>query len=517
MKKKNIGSLIGSVMVIMIASRLLALFSSQLYMSVFGTDNIYLNIYSYAINIPNIIFTAIGTALSTVVIPIYVGHSAVGEHKKAKLFADNIITVSSFLTLILVVFGICLSPILVSLTGFGKAEATKSYATKCLMIVMPVMLFYAWNYIFQGMLQAKGQFSLPAFVSVPSSLIVIGYVLFLSDRFGVTGLFVATIVGLSLQAFILIPPLIRSGYSYRPRFRLSDPDIIKAGKMTLPVLAGVGAYQLNMLFNSTMIARYEAGLVTILTFVQNITIQLVLAFVYSITAVTYPRLSESAAKGDMEEYKGTLGGILKTVSVFLIPVSAGFISVREPLLNFLVAWGKVSGDAVDKAEIFLCLYSIGILGIGLKEILDRAFYSVKNTKISAVNGFIIMLSNVFLSLLFMPFLRAYGIPLAYSIASILGLLNLLYQMRKKIGTFAKGMGREIIKSIVCSFCMMLIVYAVNCALGQALGADTFAIRLVKLITPAFFGVAFYIIFGFILKIEIIETYAKKLLASLNKR
>ena len=67
-------------MVIMIASRLLALFSSQVYMSVFGTDNIYINIYSYAINIPNIIFTCIGTALSTVVIPIYVGHKAVGEN-----------------------------------------------------------------------------------------------------------------------------------------------------------------------------------------------------------------------------------------------------------------------------------------------------------------------------------------------------------------------------------------------------------------------------------------------------
>ena len=86
LKKFKFLSAIGSVMVIMIASRLLALFSSQIYMSVFGTDNIYINIYSYAINIPNIIFTSIGTALSTVVIPIYVGHKAVGENEKAKKF-----------------------------------------------------------------------------------------------------------------------------------------------------------------------------------------------------------------------------------------------------------------------------------------------------------------------------------------------------------------------------------------------------------------------------------------------
>jgi len=280
--------------------------------------------------------------------------------------------------------------------------------------------------------------------------------------------------------------------------------------MTLPVLAGVGAYQLNMLFNSTMIARYETGLVTILTFVQNITIQLVLAFVYSVTSVIYPRLSESAAKGNMEEYKDTLGGILKTVSALLIPISFGFISVRQPLLNFLVAWGKVTGDAVDKAEIFLCLYSLGIIGIGLKEILDRAFYSVKNTKISAVNGFIIMLANVLLSLIFMPFFRAYGIPLAYSVSSIIGLLNLLWQLKRKIGAFAKGMGKDIIKSIIASLIMMIIVYFTNEFLGSALGSETFVIRFIKLITPAALGVCVYLISGYILKIEVIETYAKKL-------
>ena len=516
MKKKNIGSLIGSVMVIMIASRLLALLSSQIYMSVFGTDSIYINIYSYAINIPNIIFTCIGTALSTVVIPIYVGHRAVGEMQKAKLFADNIITVSTVLTLLLVIAGICIAPLLVSFTGFASDDASRSFAVKSLMIVMPVMFFYAWNYIFQGMLQSEGKFWLPAFVSVPSSLIVIAYVLFLSDRFGVTGLLFATVAGLALQALILVPPLYRVGYRYRPLFRLTDPDTIKAGKMTVPVLLGVGAYQLNMLFNSTMIARYDAGMVTILTFVQNITIQLVLAFVYSITAVVYPKLSESAAKGDMNEYKQTLGGILKTVSALLVPISAGFIAVREPLLDFLVAWGKVTGEAVAKAEVFLSLYAVGIIGIGLKEILDRALYSVKNTKISAVNGFVIMAVNVVLSLSLMPLMGAYGIPLAYSLASITGLCNLLWQLRRKVGSFAPGMGAELVKSIVCSCIMIGAVWCVNALLGKVLIGSGIGVRIIRLAVPAVVGVVVYAAAGAIAGIGMVRTYAGKIFSRFSK-
>ena len=511
MKKFNIAGAIGSVMVIMIASRLLSLFSAQIYMSVFGTDSIYINIYSYAINIPNIIFTSIGTALSTVVIPIYVGHKAVGREKEAKSFADNIISVSMILTFVLVLFGAILSPLLVKFTGFSGDEESRKYAVKSLMIVMPVMFFYALNYIFQGMLQANGRFKLPAFVSVPSSLIVIAYVVFLSDRFGVTGLLYATILGLSMQAFILIPPLYKDGYRYRIRVDFKDSDIISAGKMALPVLVGVGAYQLNMLFNSTMIARYDKGMVTILTFVQNITIQMVLAFVYSITAVVYPKLTESFAKGDMQAYKTSLGNILKNVTVLLVPITFGFISVREPLLNLLVAWGRVSPESVNKAEVFLSLYSVGILGIGLKEILDRALYSIKNTRVSAVNGFVIMFVNISLSLVFMNYIGAYGIPLAYSVSSLVGVANLLWQLKRQTGSYAPGLLTGLIKSISAALIMWLAVYFVQLALNLAIPADSFVIRIIKLAVPALCGVLVYAVSAFILKIDSVRMFINKLL------
>ena len=352
---------------------------------------------------------------------------------------------------------------------------------------------------------------------MPSSLIVIAYVVFLSDRFGVSGLLVATVIGLALQAFILVPPLVRGGYRYKPRFRLKDPDIISAVRMTVPVLVGVGAYQLNMLFNSTMIARYDKGMVTILNFVQNITVQLVLAFVYSITAVIYPKLSESAAKGNMDEYKNTLGGILKTVSAILIPVTVGFISVRTPLLNLLVSWGKVSDEAVSKAEVFLCLYSIGIIGIGLKEILDRAFYSIKNTKVSAVNGFVIMAANIILSLVFMRFVGAYGIPLAYSLASLTGLINLLWQLRRRIGSFASGMGRDMAKSIICAGIMFAAVWATGALLDSIMVVDTFAIRIIRLAVPCGVGVAVYAVCGYACRIELVRGFADKLISKIKSK
>ncbi len=489
-------------MVIMILSRLLALVSTQVYMSFYGADNLELNIYSYAIAIPNTIFNCFGTALSTVFIPIYAGHLAKGEHQKAARFANNIITIASAFTATLILIGIALSPVLPKLTSFDSGEGY-NFAVKALMIMMPVMLFYGLNYIFQGILQSKGKYGWPAFVSVPSSLVVIGYVFTLGDKYGVTGLLLATFIGLSLQALILIPPAIKAGFRYKPSFKLKDEDVISAGKMTVPVLIGVSAYQFNMFFNTTMIARFD-GMVTLLTFVQNIVVYMVLAFVYSVTAVVYPKLTASAAEGKMDEYKYTLTSVLSTTLTLLVPITFGFMTVREPMLQLISNYGKITDADIKKAGLLVLMYSIGIVGVGSKEILDRAFYALKDTKLPAINGFIIMAVNVVLSLTLTNIIGAYGIPLAYSVASLTGLVVLLIALRKKIGQYCKGLGTNFVKCVISGIIMAAAVIAVNYGLDNVLAADSLVVRLVKLGVPVCVGVAVYAVMVVVLRVDAVK-------------
>lgn len=491
--KKNLFGSISYVMLIMIFSRLLALVSTQVYMSFFGASDLYLNIYSYAISIPNIIFTCFGTALSTVVIPIYAGYIAQDNKESAKSFADTLITVTTVFTGLLVLVGIAISPILPRFTSLGDYH----FAVRALMIMMPAMLFYGLNYIFQGILQSHGKYGWPAFVSVPSSLVVILYVIFLGDRFGVLGLLVATLIGLSLQAFILIPPLVRTGYRYKATFSLRNQDMRAALKMTLPVLLGVSAYQMNMFYNTTMIANFP-GMVTLLTYVQNLTLYLVLAFAYSITAVIYPKLTSFAAVDDMDSYKETLRKILGTIIILLVPVTFGFISVRQELLQLITQWGKVTESDVAAAAGLLCMYSIGILGIGLKEVLDRAFYALRETKLPAINGFFIMIVNIVLSQILMRHMGAFGIPLAYSVASLAGTVVLLFFLKRKIGPFGKGLGTVLLKSLFAAAVMLAFVVALGGYLKGALPGDTLVLRLVRLGLPCLSGVLIYGIFALIL-------------------
>lgn len=515
MKKKLLGS-ISYVMLIMVLSRVLSLVSSQFYMSKFGVKDMEISVYSYAVSLPNIIFNCFGTALSTVVIPIYTDYISNNNRGKAKRFADNIITISSVLSIILIAIGLAFSPILPRLTQFNATSEARIFCTKALMIMMPVMLFYGLNYIFQGMLQSEGVFGWPAFVSVPSSLTVILYVIFLSDRFGVTGLLFATVLGLAMQVLILIPPLYKKGYRYKPSFGIKDPDIIKAGRMTLPVLLGASSYQLNMFYNVNMIANFD-GMVTLLTFIQNLILNMVLAFVYSITAVLYPKLTECASTNRMHDYKSTLNGVLNSVILLLVPITFGLLCVRTPLIELITKWGKIESSDVENASMLIAMYAIGILGIGLKEILDRAFYALKETRISAINGFIIMLVNIFLSLGLIRIMGAFGIPLAYSIASLTGSVILLVMLFRRVENYLSDTLNIFLKSVAASLIMSAAVITVNSVLANLLG-NSISERVLKLFIPAGIGVIIYAVLLYVFKIKPAREIAARIFSKIfNKK
>lgn len=489
---------VGTVMIIMIISRLLSLVSNMVYIAYFGI-NLHMDIYSYSLQLPNIIFNSFGTALVTVVIPVFAGYIGTGEKKRAYRFANNITSLSVIFTIGLTLVGTAAAPLIISLTRF-RFEGF-DFAVTSLRIMFPVMIFYALNYIFQGILQSMGRYNMPAFVSVPSSLIVIFYVVLFGERFGVKGLLVATFIGLACQALILIPAILQTEYRFRPSFDYKDTDLRNALKLVPPVLIGTSAYQINMLFNTTLSANFK-DTVALLTTVQNLILYAVLAFIYSITSVFFPKFTMLAAQNDMESFKDNLVKVLRVVLFFLIPAAAGFIAVRYQLIDFLYGWGKVTSDNVSVASGMLALYSPGVIGIGIKEVVDRAFYSLKDTKRPAINGVIIMLVNVASSLLFINFAGVLGIPAAYSISAITGALVILFMIRKKIGAFGgRALLAATLKITASSVIMLLLILPLTAALKQFDSGHVIIDKGLKLALPVAAGAVSYFAAACLLKVD----------------
>lgn len=492
--KNSQGRAIGAVMIITVLCRVMSLVANQFYISHFGAADVELNIYSYAASMPNIIFNSLGTAISTVVIPIFASLTAEGKDRRANLFVSNVITVFGSIISLLVIGGMLISPYLPMLTEFKSGEQY-DFAVKALMIVMPVMLFYGLSYIFQGVLQSLGHFAFPAAVSLPSSLVIIGYVVLLADKYGVTGLLWATVLGLFLQAAILIPTAVKAGFRFKWTYDLKNPDLRQAFSLILPVLLGSGAFQINMFYNVTLTANFP-GTVTLLTFVQNLVLSTVLAVVYSATAVLYPKMTKELAVGNEEGYKNTLEGGINSFLFLFIPATFGIIAVRNEFLNLISGYGKVTQEDIGVAGKILALYSIAFVSIALKELLDRGFFAAKSTRIPAVCGFITVGANVVFSQIGIKFLGVYAVPLAYSLSSFCAVGFLLVKMGKRL----KGIWKSVIRVGAVS----LVSSAVMFALLQVLTVymphfDGILGKIIGLAVPVLAGGALYALMSVLLR------------------
>lgn len=497
------------VTVITLMARLLSLVSNQVFMIFFGPQDIFLNIYTYALNVPNIMFNFVGTVISAVVVPIYSG-LLVKDKKKSQDFIKNAITIVCIISLTLIGVGFFISPLIARLTAFYIDY--HYFLIYTLRIMMIAMFFYGLNYIFQGILQSHNNFLLPAFVAVPTSIVVIGYVFFFGDMFGVRGLVYATVFGLSLQAAVLFPGVRKLSIGYRPSLNFNNPDIKQAIKLSVPVLLSVISFQINTFFNATIATRFSV--VPIMMFVQNLMLVSILSIIYSIMGVYLPKLTALWEQKKEQEYKVMLEDIILIAMFFLVPAGFGLFMLARPIINLISGWGNFNSYDVSLAAGMLSLYATGIVSIGIKEVMDRAFYSKKDSKIPGFIGIIIMIFNIGISLIILNNANEYTMPIGFAISTTIGTLVLVIIMNKTTKILNKRVIINIIKFLLSAIAMTIAIYFSLIWFGDI---NFFMVevinRAIELLVPLGVGIIVYFVCIFIFKVEqvdqIVKTFLKR--------
>ncbi|MGE4283451.1 MAG: murein biosynthesis integral membrane protein MurJ [Clostridia bacterium] len=485
------------VLIINMFSRAVALVASSMITAFYGATA-QTSAYSFAIVVTNTVTTVIGTALTTAVIPIFIELMENRGKERAYKFINDTISLTVLMGLLLTVVGAVAAPYIVS----GVRESSFEFAVYSIRLMLPAIIFISLFFVFSGVLQASGKFYMAAMVSIPSSFINIVYIVTMSNLFGIKGLVAATLTGFAIQALILIPAMKRAGFVFRLSFDYKSEDIIRIFRLAGPVIIGVCAYQINLLTNSSIAISYNSEKYVILNYMQNLGIQVILTLIYAITSVMYPKLAAYAASKDMEGFKKNLSLIIKAVVLLLLPVTVGFILLSVSLIDIVYGYKKFGVEDVQMGASIFSLYAIGIIGIGFKEIIDRAFYSIKNTKIPAYNGVFIMVVNIVLSFILVQYMGLRGIALAYSIAALAGGAALIILVQKNIGGI--GLGNILIialKAFAACVVMGFAVIAVGSVL-QLTGLDSSKVgELICLMIQSGVGAVVYGFCLYILKVQ----------------
>jgi len=294
--------------------------------------------------------------------------------------------------------------------------------------------------ILSGILNSHKRFVAYSLAPIIYNLSIIFSALFLTDNFAnpIYGLAFGVIAGAFLHMLIQVPAVLKTGFRYRPIIDFKNGKIGKIIRLMVPRTITIGVNQINILVDS-FVASFFIGGISIITYANDIQTVPSVVFGISIATAIFPYLAESYTKKDMPEFLKSFSWSFRRIAFFLIPATFGIIALRAQIVRLIFGFGQF--NVSDWQSTFwttqtLLFFILSLVAQGLIPLVIRAFYAIKDTKTPLYIGIFVMVLNAGLTLT-LPFsffkLGIAGVALAFSIATTVNLLLLLFFLNKKVG------------------------------------------------------------------------------------
>lgn len=443
------------LMVVTILTKIFGLAREKALAHFFGTGNM-AEIFLVAFSIPMVLTNLFTGAIGTGFIPIYDEIKNNKTTEEADIFTSNLSNILALFSFILSIIAIIFARPLVKAMSLGFDAESLEKAVYISRIALLSISFTAVASIFRAYLQINKKFIVSVSHSIIMNIIIIG-AMALSVQKGINYLAFGILAAFVLQYIVFIPASKRSGFKYKKIFDLKDSHLKQMLYIIIPILVSTSVVEVNFIINKSIATLFAEGSMAELNYAARLQSFVTGIVISSIVTVTYPQMSKVVSSNNIDELKKVVGESLSIMSVLVLPATLGLMTFSKEIVRLLFLGGAFSQEDVIVTANVLMFYSLGILGIGIREILSRVFYSMKKTKIPVYNGILMLVINIVLSLTLSSFLQVRGLALATSISMIIGGILMYYSLNKEIGSL--GIGSElknIFKILIASIIMAVL-------------------------------------------------------------
>jgi len=154
--------------------------------------------------------------------------------------------------------------------------------------------------------------------------------------------------------------------------------------------------------------------------------------------VLLPYFAALALKKDKTELQNTLMTSLRAILLVFLPVSVGFFILRYPVIAVLLERGKFDAVSTYLTGGALGYYIMGLTLWALDIILQRFYFSVKDTLLPSVLEVITIAVHVALCYMWLDTLYHEGIALAFTVSRLLKVGLLVGFLRTKVPSLELG-------------------------------------------------------------------------------
>lgn len=487
------------LMFVTILAKILGFIREIVLASVYGAS-MFSDAYLTAMNIPTVIFATIGAALGTTFIPIYFDIKSCCGEKKALNFTNNVFNIIIVICILLASIGFLFTEQIVKIFAIGFEGDVLNVTVNFTRILIAGIVGTGLSYIMTSYLQIKNNFIIPGLISVPRNIIIIISII-LSIRYGPYTMVWGTLLGLLTDFLFQLPFAFKLGYRYKLHIDLKDKYLKKTIFLLGPVFIGVAVNQVNTMIDRTLASTLAEGSISALNYSNKLNGFIMALFIMSVTSVIYPVLSQLCSQDNKEKFNSIVVNSINSIILLIIPISIGAIVLSTPIVKLLFERGAFDGRATNMTSVALIMYSIGTTAIGVRLILEKVFYSLKDTKTPMINSVISMIINVIINLILIKHLKLAGLALGTSISSIVCTYLLFKSLESKIGNFGQDkILQTIIKSLSSSILMGVTVKILYVILSTNMGKSIIQ-QILILTIVTIVGFIVYVTLIYLLKVE----------------
>lgn len=413
--------------------------------------------YYLAFVIPTLLADMFLLGINSVFVPVYVsdrnagGYAPVGRGDEFFSAAANVIVVSS---VIMGAVAFYFTPALIDVVAGGFTPEARSVTAALTRLMLVLLALIPLSSLMSNRLNAHGHFSLPALGKAFNFLFVIAAVVVLKDAIGVFSMPVGFITGSAVFIVILVYLFLRNGLGYRMKARVNNPALRESIVLVYPLLIVTLIHYVNIMVERGVTAGFEEGSISALNFAFKIVSMPVNLFILGAMPVVLPAFSELAKDPDALGAAVMKG--IRFVSFFAVPFTVALVILREPIVRILFERGAFVHKSTELTSGALFFYAFSIFGFSAVNVMNRAFYALKEIKtLSVIAGLIIALS-IILIFSFSGLFGFIGIPIAFSVVTTVQMFVLGIWLFRRLRISASA--------------ALLKGFSIHCVCAAAMGA-----------------------------------------------
>jgi putative peptidoglycan lipid II flippase len=404
-------------------------------------------------------------AFSQAFVPVFAETRIERPHEEVRdLIAVVMGTLGGVLSVITVV-GCLAAPLWVWILapGFDSDPVQAALGAQLLRWTFPYLMFISLTSMAGSVLNAYGQFAVPAFTPVILNLCIIASAFISPDSVQILA-YAVFIAGI-LQFFVQLPSLARLHLAVWPRWAWSDVRVKRIVALMAPVMIGSSVAQISLLLNTSLATMAGPGSVSWLSFGSRLMEFPTGIFSAAVGTVILPSLSNQHVERSPEGFAATLDWGMRTMLLLGVPSAVGLVQLAGPLVATIYGHGKFSPHDVAMTTWVVWAYGVGFLGFSAVRILVPAFYSRQDTKRPVRYAIIGFASGIVASLILFQVARWQQWPAPHVVFAISTSLTswinsiLLFRHLRQSGVYRAqpGWGGFVLRLATATVAMALIV------------------------------------------------------------